>query len=56
MKYVVITPGEREVEVEAPNSTVAKRVACNFFGIRPGDCWCGVTAMKARRAGRKTNG
>lgn len=54
VKYVVITPGEREVTVEASNSTAAKRMACKFFGIKPADPWCGVSAMTARKAGGKT--
>jgi|GEM_PF-1448261 len=50
MKYIVTTPGERTAEVEAKNSTQAKRKACKFFGIRPGDPWCGIPAMTAKQA------
>lgn len=49
MKYIVTTPGERTAEVEAKNSTQAKRKACKFFGIRPGDPWCGMSAMTAKK-------
>ena len=49
MKYIVISPGGREVEIEAQNSTQAKRKACKFWGIKPSDEWCGITALTASR-------
>jgi hypothetical protein len=49
MKYLVISPGEREIVIEAKNSTQAKRKACRFWGIKPNDEWCGITALTARR-------
>ena len=52
MKYIVTSPGGREVEVEAQNSTQAKKEACKHWGIRSNDKWCGITALKARRQTR----
>lgn len=49
MKYIVTSPGGREVEVEAQNSTQAKKEACKHWGISSNDKWCGITALKARR-------
>ncbi len=49
MKYIVTSPGGREVEIEARNSTQAKRKACRFWGIKPSDPWCGVSTMRARK-------
>ena len=49
MKYLVTSPGGREISVEANTSTQAKRKACQYWGIKPGDSWCGVSALKARR-------
>lgn len=47
MKYIVTSPGGREFEVEAQNSTQAKRKACRYWNIKPSDPWCGMSAMKA---------
>ena len=47
MKYLVISPGEREIVIEAKNSTQAKRMACKCLGIKPSDKWCGISGMKA---------
>jgi hypothetical protein len=49
MKYLVISPGEREIVIEAKNSIQAKRKACRFWGIKPSDPWCGLSALKARK-------
>lgn len=49
MKYLVISPGGREVEIEAQNSAQAKKEACKYWGIRSNDKWCGITALKAMR-------
>jgi len=49
MKYLVISPGEREIVIEAKNSIQAKRKACRYWGIKPSDKWCGITALTARR-------
>jgi hypothetical protein len=52
MKYIVTSPGGREVEIEAQNSSQAKMKACRYWGIKPSDKWCGITALKARRQTR----
>lgn len=49
MKYIVTSPGGREVEIEAKNSTQAKRQACKYWGIKPSDKWCGLSALTARK-------
>lgn len=49
MQYLVTSPGERTITVEAQNSTQAKRKACRFWGIKPSDSWCGLSALKARK-------
>lgn len=49
MSYLVISPGGREIEIEAGNSTQAKRKACKLWGIKPSDKWCGVSSLIARR-------
>lgn len=49
MKYLVVSPGEREITVEAPNSTKAKQLACKFWGIKPSDEWCGVSVLKVTK-------
>lgn len=48
MKYIVTSPSERTIEVEAKNATEAKYEACKIWGICPGDKWCGVSVMKAK--------
>lgn len=49
MKYIVTSPSERTIEVEAKNSIQAKRKACSVWGRKPSDKWTGVPALKARR-------
>lgn len=49
MKYIVTSPSEREIVIESKSVNQAKRQACKFWGIKPGDPWCGITAMKAKK-------
>lgn len=49
MNYLVISPGGREIRIEAKNSTQAKREACRHWDIKPGDKWCGVSSLHTRR-------
>lgn len=49
MQYLVTSPGERTITVEAQNSIQAKRKACRFWGIKPSDPWCGLSAMTAKK-------
>lgn len=47
--YEVISPGGRKFICVAKDSRDAKRQACRFWGIRPSDRWCGITALKAKK-------
>ncbi len=47
--YLVESPGGREVLIKAKNSNQAKRQACRYWGYKPNDPYCGITAMKARK-------
>jgi hypothetical protein len=47
--YVVTTPGGRTVKIDAPNSSVAKKLVCKMLEIRQNDPWCGVGAMRAAK-------
>lgn len=49
MKYIITTPGEREIIIEAQNNTQAKRIACKYLGIKPSDKWCGVSSLTAKK-------
>ena len=49
MQYLVTSPGERTITVEAQNSTQAKKQACRYWGIKPSDPWCGLSAMTAKK-------
>ena len=49
MQYLVTSPGERVIAIEAKNSIQAKRKACRYWGIKPSDSWCGLSALKARK-------
>ncbi|MEG6613729.1 hypothetical protein V6C42_12815 [Pseudoclostridium thermosuccinogenes] len=55
MKYIVTSPSEREITVDAKNSTQAKRIACKAWGIRTSDKWCGMSALRARRVKDEDN-
>jgi uncharacterized protein (DUF2237 family) len=50
--YEVTSPSERILHLVAQNSQHAKRKACEIWGIRPGDKWCGVATLKAKRKER----
>lgn len=47
MRYLVVSPGGRTLEIEAINGTQAKRKACRYWNIKPSDPWCGMSGMKA---------
>lgn len=49
MAYLITSPGGREIIINAPNSTKAKKVACKFWGIKPSDPWCGLSALSAKK-------
>lgn len=47
--YLVKSSSARTLHVWAASSNQAKRAFCKEYGIRPGDYWCGVSALSARR-------
>lgn len=49
MRYLVVSPGGRTLEIEAINGTQAKRQACRYWNIKPSDPWCGMSAMTAKK-------
>jgi len=48
-KYLVRDFSDREIILEAKDSTQAKRKACKLWGFKPSDRWLGITAVHARR-------
>lgn len=48
-RYIVRSPGGRELEVEADSGEQAKRKACKTWGLRPSCPWVGVRNMQARK-------
>ena len=51
--YKVTSPSDREIIIKAKSSKEAKTLACKFWGIKPSDKWCGITALKAIKLNRK---
>ena len=47
--YLVKNSSGRTLHVWAASSTQAKRIFCKEYGIRPGDYWCGVRSLTARK-------
>lgn len=47
--YLVESPGGRKLHVWAASGDQAKRIFCKEYGIRPGDYWCGVRSLTARK-------
>ena len=47
--YLVESPGGRKLHIWAASSDQAKRIFCKEYGVRPGDYWCGVRALTARK-------
>lgn len=47
--YLVESPGGRKLHVWAVSGDQAKRIFCKEYGIRPGDYWCGVRSLTARK-------
>lgn len=41
--------GNRQLYIWATSNSQAKRRYCKTFGIQPGDDWCGIPALRARR-------
>lgn len=47
--YLVESPGGRKLHVWAASGDQAKRIFCKEYGVRPGDYWCGVRSLTARK-------
>ena len=47
--YLVRNSSGRALHIRAASGGQAKRVFCTIYGIRPGDYWCGVSALTARK-------
>lgn len=47
--YLVESPGGRKLHIWAASSDQAKRISCKEYGVRPGDYWCGVRTLTARK-------
>lgn len=47
--YLVESPDGRKLHVWAVSGDQAKRIFCKEYGVRPGDYWCGVRSLTARK-------
>lgn len=47
--YLVKSSSGRALHVWVTSSNQAKRIFCKEYGIRPGDYWCGMSALTARK-------
>lgn len=47
--YLVKNSSGRALHVWATSSNQAKRIFCKEYGIRPGDYWCGMSTLTARK-------
>lgn len=47
--YLVKNSSGRTLHVWAVSGDQAKRIFCKEYGIRPGDYWCGVRSLTARK-------
>lgn len=47
--YLVKSSSGRTLHVWATSSNQAKRIFCKEYGIRPGDYWCGMSTLTARK-------
>lgn len=47
--YLVSSPSGRKLHVWATSGDQAKRAFCKEYGLRPGDYWCGVRSLTARK-------
>lgn len=47
--YLVKNSSGRTLHVWAASSNQAKRIYCKEYGIRPGDYWCGLSDLTARK-------
>lgn len=47
--YFVSGPSGRKLHVWAASGDQEKRAYCREYGLRPGDYWCGISSMTARK-------
>lgn len=47
--YIVQSSSGRTLHIWAASSNQAKREFCREYGISPGDYWCGLSDLTARR-------
>lgn len=47
--YLVKNSSGRTLHVWAASGDQAKRIFCKEYGIRPGDYWCGLSTLTARK-------
>lgn len=47
--YFVSSSSGRNLHVWAASGDQAKRAYCKEYGLRPGDYWCGVRSLTARK-------
>lgn len=47
--YLVTGPSGRALHVWAASGDQAKRAYCREYGFKPGDYWCGVRSLTARK-------
>lgn len=47
--YLVESPSGCKLHVWAASGDQAKRIFCKEYGIRPGDYWCGLSTLTARK-------
>lgn len=47
--YIVKNSSGRTLHVWAASSNQAKRIFCKEYGIHPGDYWCGLSTLTARK-------
>lgn len=47
--YLVSSSSGRKLHVWAASGDQAKRAHCREYGLRPGDYWCGISSLTARK-------
>lgn len=47
--YLVSSSSGRKLHVWAASGDQAKRAYCREYGLRPGDYWCGISSLTARK-------
>lgn len=47
--YLVSGSSGRKLHVWTASGDQAKQAYCREYGLRPGDCWCGLSSLTARK-------